>query len=55
MIINNAICKNCGMCYVACQMKAIRMKNAHWYIDNDRCTQCGLCTLECKNNAIEDD
>lgn len=48
-LIDNRICKKCGMCEVVCKFSAIENYKINPFI----CEGCGACTLVCKYDAIQ--
>lgn len=48
-LIDNRICKKCGMCEVVCKFLAIENYKINPFI----CEGCGACTLVCKYDAIQ--
>jgi heterodisulfide reductase subunit A len=53
-IVNEDLCKKCGLCSHVCPFSAIRWeKKAIARITSAACTGCGTCAAECKFGAIE--
>ncbi len=61
IIVNEELCKGCGLCVTACPVHIIKLAdyfNSHGYhpavlTDPDKCTGCALCALTCPDVAIE--
>ena len=53
--IKQELCSACHQCRVECPAKAIRIKNAKYWIDPDKCISCGKCVKVCHNGCIESD
>ncbi len=61
IIINEEICKGCGLCTIACSKKLIVMatkfnkKGYHpaQFLSEESCSGCGLCYQVCPDVAIE--
>lgn len=53
-VINESNCKDCGVCFRNCPVKAIDKNVRDFYeIDQEKCIKCGLCYSNCKFNAID--
>lgn len=61
IIVDEIICKGCGLCVNACPMKIIELSdekiNEKGYhpaelIDADKCTGCTACATMCPDTAI---
>lgn len=53
-IIDQSICRSCGLCKKYCKFDAIIGDKENPYkIDEYKCEGCGACTLVCKMNAIK--
>ena len=53
-IINQTVCKKCGICKKACPAEAIEGKvKESFRINKDNCIRCGICFGKCKFQAIE--
>ena len=52
-IIDESLCKNCGICEMVCPDSAVHEVNKRYEIDYDYCKGCGLCARECTAEAIE--
>lgn len=50
--IQEAKCKNCGLCVDYCPDAAIKIIKDKKFIDYNYCKGCGICALECPNHAI---
>jgi NADP-reducing hydrogenase subunit HndC len=52
-IVNNDICKRCGICARNCPVDCISGdKNTEYVIDQEKCIKCGLCMQKCPFKAI---
>ncbi|MEN8907419.1 MAG: NADH-quinone oxidoreductase subunit NuoF [Clostridiales bacterium] len=52
-VINNDICKNCGICARNCPASCIEGEKGKSYkIDQDECLKCGVCMTKCPFKAI---
>lgn len=52
-VIDEHLCKNCGICEMVCPDSAVRREEPLFLIDYDYCKGCGLCAYECPADAIE--
>jgi 2-oxoacid:acceptor oxidoreductase delta subunit (pyruvate/2-ketoisovalerate family) len=52
-VINQALCKACGLCEEDCPDGAIRVDESLFSIDYDFCKGCGICARECPTEAIK--
>ena len=52
-VIDQELCKNCGICQDVCPDDAVIVKNEHYEINYDYCKGCGICAHECTADAIE--
>lgn len=59
---NNALCKSCGLCVVACPKKIITISdkisnNKGYFVaevtDMDKCIGCAFCATMCPDCVIE--
>ena len=46
-IVNRALCTGCGTCAMACQTRAISMREGRPDVNIDRCIKCGVCYTHC--------
>ena len=52
-VINNDICKNCGICAKQCPVDAISGdRKTPYVIDQEKCIKCGVCMEKCPFKAI---
>ncbi|HQD29436.1 NADH-quinone oxidoreductase subunit NuoF [Acetivibrio saccincola] len=54
-VINNEICKSCGICAKQCPVSAIsgdRKTQTPYVIDQEKCIKCGVCMEKCPFKAI---
>jgi pyruvate ferredoxin oxidoreductase delta subunit len=51
-IINQKICKNCGICKDVCPDDAIRVESEEYTVDYLYCKGCGICAFECPLDSI---
>jgi len=51
-VVDEARCRQCGLCVDFCPDGVIEMKEAGILIDLDYCKGCGICVEECPVNAI---
>ena len=54
-VINNDICKSCGICAKQCPVSAIsgdRKTQTPYVIDQEKCIKCGVCMEKCPFKAI---
>ncbi len=51
--INYDKCIRCGMCYIACDFKAVKFEKGRPVIDKISCRGCGACMAWCPVEAIE--
>jgi pyruvate ferredoxin oxidoreductase delta subunit len=52
-VIDQELCKNCGICQTVCPDDAVKLNEEHYEIDYDYCKGCGICAHECTADAIE--
>ena len=52
-VIDQELCKNCGICHEVCPDDAVIVRNEHYEINYDYCKGCGICAYECTADAIE--
>ncbi len=60
-VINESLCKGCGMCIARCPLKILAYadhltpKGVHpaSIIDEAKCTSCAICARSCPDVAIE--
>lgn len=62
VVINESICKGCGLCINACPKKILKLAdeklNAKGYhpaemTDENSCISCAMCAIFCPDVAIE--
>ena len=46
-IVNRSLCTGCGTCAMACQTRAIEMREGRPDVNIDRCIKCGICYTHC--------
>lgn len=46
-IVNKSLCTGCGTCAMACQTRAIDMREGRPDVNIDRCIKCGVCYTHC--------
>jgi len=46
-IVNRSLCTGCGTCAMACQTRAIEMREGRPDVNIDRCIKCGVCYTHC--------
>ncbi|RBQ22880.1 Coenzyme F420 hydrogenase subunit gamma [Candidatus Methanobinarius endosymbioticus] len=46
-IVNKSLCTGCGTCAMACQTRAIEMREGRPEVNIDRCIKCGICYTHC--------
>ena len=51
-VIDEALCKDCGICETVCPDSAVHEVNERYEIDYDYCKGCGLCARECVAKVI---
>ena len=47
------LCKQCGSCIEACDLKAISLAEKGIKIDREKCNNCGKCVQVCTNDALK--
>lgn len=52
-VIEESLCKNCGICELVCPDSAVHVVNEKYIIDYEYCKGCGLCARECTADAIK--
>jgi pyruvate ferredoxin oxidoreductase delta subunit len=52
-VIDQELCKNCGICRAVCPDDAVSVQDEHYKINYDYCKGCGICAHECTADAIE--
>ena len=52
-VIDQELCKNCGICRGVCPDDAVLVQDEHYKINYDYCKGCGICAHECTADAIE--
>jgi pyruvate ferredoxin oxidoreductase delta subunit len=52
-VIDEELCRNCGICESVCPDSAVHEKDELYEIDYDYCKGCGLCAYECPADAIQ--
>lgn len=52
VVINERLCKGCGICAEKCPWKAITMSEGKPIINKNECSECGTCVEACPNVAI---
>ena len=52
-VIDQDLCKKCGICKEVCPDDAVKIDNEIYLIDYDYCKGCGICAYECTADAIE--
>ena len=52
-VIDQELCKNCGICQAVCPDDAVLVQDEHYKINYDYCKGCGICAHECTADAIE--
>lgn len=53
IIVNQDLCKGCGVCVRACPNGAIDLWNRTISIDKDKCTLCRACISACPTGALQ--
>jgi pyruvate ferredoxin oxidoreductase delta subunit len=51
-IIDQDLCKQCGICELYCPDSAVRVEDDRYVIDLNYCKGCGICEYECPADAI---
>ena len=52
-VIDQELCKNCGICRTVCPDDAVLVQDDQYEINYDYCKGCGICAHECTADAIE--
>ena len=52
-VINQDLCKKCGICESVCPDSSIYQQDEIYFIDYEYCKGCGLCAYECPADAIK--
>jgi NAD-dependent dihydropyrimidine dehydrogenase PreA subunit len=52
MIVNQALCKGCGICEGICPNDAIHLHDEKAYINQSLCTACEACVEMCPTGAL---
>lgn len=52
-VIDQELCKKCGICQAVCPDDAVLVKDDQYEINYDYCKGCGICAHECTADAIE--
>lgn len=52
-IVNQDLCKGCGLCAEKCPFKAITINNKKSNVDHNKCYGCGVCAVNCPNDAVK--
>ncbi|MCP4630994.1 MAG: pyruvate synthase [bacterium] len=52
-VIDQELCKKCGICRDVCPDDAVWVQDEHYKINYDYCKGCGICAHECTADAIE--
>ena len=52
-VIDQELCKKCGICQTVCPDDAVFVKDDQYAINYDYCKGCGICAHECTADAIE--
>ncbi|NMC53321.1 MAG: 4Fe-4S binding protein [Chloroflexi bacterium] len=53
VLVNESLCKGCGVCVSACPAGAIYMMNGKALIDPQRCDACEKCIGACPTGALQ--
>ncbi|MBN2258020.1 MAG: 4Fe-4S binding protein [Anaerolineaceae bacterium] len=53
MIIDQSLCKGCGVCVSICPVDAIVMHAGKAFINRSKCTSCLLCIEACPTGALQ--
>lgn len=53
MLVNQELCKGCGICVDACPNGAISLSGGKAVIDQAKCTSCELCAEICPTSALQ--
>lgn len=51
-VIDQELCKKCGICKDVCPDDAVKVIDDQYVIDYDYCKGCGICAYECTADAI---
>jgi len=52
-VIDQDLCKKCGICENVCPDSSVHEQDEIYFIDYDYCKGCGLCAYECPADAIK--
>jgi pyruvate ferredoxin oxidoreductase delta subunit len=52
-VIDQELCKQCGICREVCPDDAVKVSDDCYEINYDYCKGCGICAHECTAEAIE--
>ena len=52
-VLDQELCKECGICKDVCPDDAVKVRDDLYEIDYDFCKGCGICAYECKAEAIQ--
>ncbi|MBY9003180.1 MAG: 4Fe-4S binding protein [Candidatus Lokiarchaeota archaeon] len=52
-IVNQELCKGCGLCAKRCPFSVIKIENEIATLDSQQCFGCGVCAVTCPNEAIK--
>ena len=52
-VLEQTLCKQCGICQDVCPDDAVNVTDERYEIDFDYCKGCGICAYECPTDAIE--
>lgn len=51
-VLDQTLCKHCGLCASHCQFVALKLEGVHMVLDASRCMGCGVCTTTCPSQAL---